>query len=209
MSLTVFAGPMFSGKTTHMVSKVSLHLDIQPECRCVILTHSIDTRGDSNGKIITSHSSSYCGINDKILIKKCSSLAEIDVMDIDVIGIDEAQFFNDLHDTIKTWLDNDKHIYVCGLDSDFNGESFGKISTLLYLSDNFIKLQTICSTCVRSKNNIRNPDSFNKASFTAIMNKCTSLSSGDTSIEKNIKIGGNDMYSPMCRYHHKLHLLEK
>lgn len=61
------------------------------------------------------------------------------------IGIDEAQFFNEaLIGVVKTLLQQGKHIVLAGLDTDFRGEPFHPMPTLLALADEVHKLTAIC-----------------------------------------------------------------
>jgi thymidine kinase len=67
---------------------------------------------------------------------------------IDVIGIDEAQFFSkDIVPIICQLVNNGKRIIVAGLDLDFKGAPFGCMPLLLAIADKVLKLQAICTQC--------------------------------------------------------------
>ncbi len=69
------------------------------------------------------------------------------VMHADVVLINEGQFFPDLYDFVKFLLKEKKHIYICGLDGDFERKKFGEILDLIPLSDKVEKLTSLCSLC--------------------------------------------------------------
>jgi len=75
-------------------------------------------------------------INDKLKIATSS-----------VILINEGQFFPDLYDFVNKLLKEDKKIYVCGLDGDFERKKFGNILDLIPLCDEVRKLKSLCSLC--------------------------------------------------------------
>ena len=54
----------------------------------------------------------------------------------EVVGVDEAQFFEDLDEVVRDWADNHgKHVVVCGLSGDHQRRPFGKIHRLLATAD--------------------------------------------------------------------------
>lgn len=195
MSLSVYTGPMFSGKTTHMIQEVTRFCDISG-LKAVVINHELDTRDEEN--LVSSHSSGYKGLSDKITVIFSQSLEKVNVDDYSIIGVDEACFFNDLYVTIEKWLVEGKNIVCAGLDGNYKMQKFGQISELLHLSDKFIKLPSICCKCLEELN-IRNetvtPYNTVPAPFTR--KKC--ILSSDT-----IDIGGSDKYLPVCRSHHAM-----
>lgn len=195
MSLTVYTGPMFSGKTTAMLQEISRYTDISKEHKALIINHTIDNRNEE--LIISSHSSIYNTLNDKIDVISSDNLSDINVTDYVVIGIDESNFFQDLSSVVQTWLNLEKHIICVGLDGNYKMEKFGKIHELLSISDKFVKLNAICSICLKeliAKGQIITPFNMTPAPFTRRIN-----------MENNreIDIGGSDKYMAVCRYHHK------
>jgi thymidine kinase len=195
MSLFVFTGGMFCGKTTKLLQEVGKFSDLSEKNKALIINNSIDIRNQEH--IVSSHSSLYKGLNGKINVISVSSLSDVNVDEYSVIGIDEANFFDDLVPVVKKWLTMKKNIICVGLDGDYKMERFGNISELLPLSDSFIKLTAICSDClVEILNTGENITPFNMtpAPFTAKIKKNDQL----------IDIGGNDKYAPVCRKHHRL-----
>jgi thymidine kinase len=96
----------------------------------------------------------------------------------DVILINEGQFFEDLYDVVLDMLNNNKKIYICGLDGDFQRNKFGQILDLIPLCDKVTKLTSLCSIC---KNGI--PGIFSMRLTT----------------EKQQTLVGSDNYVPVCR----------
>jgi thymidine kinase len=96
----------------------------------------------------------------------------------DVILINEGQFFDDLYEVVSDMLDNNKIIYVAGLDGDFERKKFGQILDLVPLSDKVTKLTSLCSQCKNGTNAI----------FSARL-----------STEKQQTLVGSSNYLPVCR----------
>ena len=195
-SLTVYTGPMFCGKTTHLITEITKWVDIN-RCngslnnRPLLINHCKDIRDKKN--IISSHSSSYKGLSSYIDVISSKDLISIDTYDRYVIAVDEAQFFPDLVEAVTKWLSEGIHVYCAGLDSDYKMEIFGSIHMLVHLADNFTKLPAICSICIRDINNTPiTPSNLSRASFTARI---------DQSVTNQIQIGGSDLYIPVCRRH--------
>jgi thymidine kinase len=70
--------------------------------------------------------------------------------DIEVIAIDEAQFFDDrIIEVCQILANQGKRVIVAGLDQDFRGEPFGPIPALLAIAEYVDKLQAICMVCGR------------------------------------------------------------
>jgi thymidine kinase len=194
MSLTVYTGPMFSGKTTKLIEDIVRFSDIHKDNKTLIINHSQDTRDDRN--LVSSHNTNYQGLSSKIKVLGASYLSEIDIDEYTMIGIDEANLFPDLVSTISTWLKNDKHIVCSGLDGNFKMEKFGKISDLLHMADKFVKLPSICKMCLEETlrcGGTITPQTTVPAPFTKRLTDC----------ESEIEIGGSDKYMAVCRRHHR------
>ena len=101
----------------------------------------------------------------------------------DVILINEGQFFDDLYDFVVSMLSQNKKVYVCGLDGDYQCNKFGQILDIIPLCDKVVKLTSLCGLC---KNGTR-----------AIFSKRISN-------EKEQTVVGNDNYIPVCRNCYKM-----
>ncbi|KAH9798176.1 pentatricopeptide repeat-containing protein [Citrus sinensis] len=103
------------------------------------------------------------------------------VEEVDVIGIDEAQFFEDLYDFCREAADHDgKTVIVAGLDGDYLRRSFGSVIDIIPLADSVTKLTARCEFCGK------------RAFFTLRKTEET----------KTELIGGSDIYMPVCRQHY-------
>jgi len=170
--LELIIGPMFSGKTTQL-------LEVYKKCqfcniRCRVINHSFDKRYHET--MLSNH--------DKIMIPciQTTNLSSIwdptNFTDIDVILINEGQFFEDLYDIVLEMLKHNKKIYIAGLDGDFERKKFGQILDLIPLCDKVTKLSSLCSKCKDGT-----PGIFSM--------RLTS--------EKNQTVIGSDNYIPVCR----------
>ncbi|XP_075647406.1 pentatricopeptide repeat-containing protein At4g16470-like [Castanea sativa] len=100
---------------------------------------------------------------------------------LDVIGIDEAQFFEDLYDFCREAADHDgKRVIVAGLDGNYLRRSFGSVLDIIPLADSVTKLTARCELCGK------------RAFFTLRKTE-------ETQTEL---IGGADVYMPVCRQHY-------
>jgi thymidine kinase len=192
MSLEVYTGSMMSGKTTKMTKRVTKFVDACGS-KAIIINHKKDTRAPETK--VSSHSSSYRGLSDKIVVISAEKLGDVDVNGYEVVGIDEAFLFDDLFDTVKLWIGIDKNIIVAGLDGDFKMEEFGQIHRLLPLADKFVKYAAICTLCLEDlvqKGERITPSNITPAPFTKRL--------GDNKEVEDI--GGADKYVAVCRRHH-------
>lgn len=138
--LHLIIGPMFAGKTSHLVEnyKKCMLCNIP----CIVINHSDDNRYDENN--LCTH--------DKISIPcvKAVNLINIykNIAKNSVVLINEGQFFNDLYDiVIKMVEEMDMTVYVYGLDGDFQRKPFGQILNLIPICDSVQKLQSFCAKC--------------------------------------------------------------
>ena len=104
---------------------------------------------------------------------------EINLSKYQVILINEGQFFNDLYTVVDLLVNKyKKKVYVCGLDGDYKRQKFGDILDLISLSDEVIKLKSICTKCK------------NHAIFTHRIAK---------NVNEHQYLVGHDIYEPLCR----------
>tara|TARA_B110001450_G_scaffold229925_1_gene230855 strand:+ start:313 stop:927 length:615 start_codon:yes stop_codon:yes gene_type:complete len=134
--IEVIIGPMFSGKSTELIRRTSCYKAIGK--KILRINHLNDTRTDDN---IQTHS------NIKKNAIKVSSLMTLvnnsNFISSEVIGIDEAQFFDDLYEFIITIEPLGKIIIVSGLDGDFKRRPIGQILQIIPLCDEVVKLHAL------------------------------------------------------------------
>lgn len=194
-TLSLRIGPMFSGKTTWLNGELTQLSDKGFSVLKII--HDHDDRYDvsSNDRSGSTHNSSYKSLTDKISVIRTKDLKSIDVSDFNVIGIDEAQFFENLVSIVEKWVEVEgKHVRVTGLDGDSFKEKFGDILDLIPLCDDVTKLKASCKICLEEL--ISNGFNGNILAIEAAFTKRL-----DDSNEQ-LLVGGIDKYIPVCRYHH-------
>lgn len=139
-SIEVITGSMFSGKTEELIRRLrrAQFAGLSVE----IFKPSIDKRYSENR--VVSHD------EKSIVSTPVDNSSSILLLSggVDVIGIDEAQFFdNSLVDVCNTLADNGVRVIVAGLDMDFMGNPFGPIPALLSVAEFITKVHAICMRC--------------------------------------------------------------
>ena len=138
--IEVICGSMFSGKTEELIRRLKrakiANLKVE------IYKPAIDTRYDQN-KVVSHDANSIQSTpvdhSSKILL-----LAE----NAEVVGIDEAQFFDeDVVRVAEQLAMQGKRVIVAGLDMDYLGKPFGPMPQLLSIGDFITKLHAICVQC--------------------------------------------------------------
>jgi len=145
--LEVVCGSMFSGKTEELMRR--LRRAEYAKQRVLTIKHHIDKRYNQVPTCIVSHEGKERFafiINDTAAgVEKILELAH---HNIDVVGIDEIQFFGQhMLRVIKTLINDGKRVIVAGLDLDFRGEPFGVVPPLMAEADEVCKLKAICVKC--------------------------------------------------------------
>jgi thymidine kinase len=187
--LEIFMGPMFSGKSTRALFKLSSMAD--QRFSCLYINSSKDVRETvSQDNFISTHNSSYSKPSPKITCVKAGSLATVNVDDFEYIAVDELQFFTDAYETILEWIRRGKYIIIASLDGDCYRRKFGCVLDLIPHANEVTKLTSYCDIC---------RDHYRKltpAPFTARL-------TNDTTSEL---VGGVELYKAMCRQCHDYHL---
>lgn len=139
--IEVICGPMFSGKTEELIRR--MRLSIIAKQRVQIFKPTTDNRFSEEH--IASHN------EQKITCTPVTDAAKILELVGDhtrVVGIDEAQFFDDTIVTVCQKLANrGLRVIVTGLDQDYMGRPFGPMPQLLCMAESVLKLKAICMIC--------------------------------------------------------------
>ena len=138
--IEVVCGSMFSGKTEELIRRLKRAKFAKQKVE--IFKPSIDTRY-SDEEVVSHdrHSIPSTPIDSSASILLLSS-------DTDVVGIDEAQFFDEgLIDVCNELANRGVRIIVAGLDMDFKGKPFGPIPALCAIADEVTKVHAICVKC--------------------------------------------------------------
>ena len=184
--LELFLGPMFSGKTSKLIDLYNKYTYCNMKV-CVI-NHSLDTRYSetklsSHDKMVIpcifmNHLSDiyyYSNLEDPMDVKGQHHLL---IHKSEVVLINEGQFFDDLYEIVLKLLEENKKVYISGLDGDFQKNKFGKLLDLIPHCDKVTKLESLCGIC--------------KDGTKGIFSKRITQ-------ETDQKVIGVDNYIPVCR----------
>lgn len=169
-SIEVIAGSMFSGKTEELIRRLKRAKIAKQTVE--IFKPDIDVRYSKNE--VVSHD------ENSIQSTPVGNSANILLLsgNIDVIGIDEAQFFDKgLVDVVTKLANMGIRVIVAGLDMDFKGIPFGPIPELMAVADHITKVHAICVKCG------------NIAQFSHRLSEK----------EQTVLLGEKDVYEPLCR----------
>ena len=174
--IEVISGSMFSGKTEELIRRLK-RVKIA-NLKAEIFKPAIDNRFDKVK--IVSHDTNAIHSTPIDNSRKILQLAN----DVDVIGVDEAQFFDEqLPEVCDELALRGIRVIVAGLDMDYLGNPFGPMPLIMAKADFVTKLHAICVKC----GNIAN------------------FSYRKTPNEEQVMLGATDVYEPRCRicYHEK------
>lgn len=139
--LEVITGPMFSGKTTELVRRVTLAEIARMQVR--VFRPATDTR--TVGEILVSRMGTQAGAR---LVADSAEMVRCIGAEAEVVALDEAQFFGlDLPNLVRLLVADGKRVIVAGLDLDFAARPFGPMAELLALADTVDKLTAVCTAC--------------------------------------------------------------
>lgn len=138
--IEVICGSMFSGKTEELIRRMRRAQFAKQKVE--IFKPSIDTRySDEDVVSHDHHAISSTPIDSSASILLLSG-------DIDVVGIDEAQFFDEgLVDVCNQLANRGVRVIVAGLDMDYKGIPFGPMPALCAIADEVTKVHAICVKC--------------------------------------------------------------
>ena len=138
--IEVICGPMFSGKTEELIRR--LKRAIIAKNKILVFKPKIDNRYSDN--LIVSHNNNSI---ESIIVDNESEILNIP-NDVNIIGIDEIQFFKkEIVDICIKLANQNKRVIVSGLDKDFQGQPFGIMPNILSEAEYISKLNAICNVC--------------------------------------------------------------
>lgn len=138
--IEVVCGSMFSGKTEELIRRVKRAKIANLKVR--IFKPKMETRYDKVK--VVSHDSNYV---DSFPVDHSEEILRW-VDDIDVVGVDEAQFFDDkLPEICDTLANMGKRVVIAGLDMDYMGKPFGVMPNLMANAEYVTKVHAICMQC--------------------------------------------------------------
>lgn len=169
--IEVVCGSMFSGKTEELIRRLRraefAHQKVE------IFKPGIDVRYSEED--VVSHNATSIRSTPVESPQNILLLAS----DVDVVGIDEAQFFDDtIVDVCRRLADNGVRVIVAGLDMDYLGRPFGPMPALMATAEYVDKVHAICVRCG------------------SLAHHSHRLAAGD----KLVMLGETDKYEPICRH---------
>ncbi|MCI7514292.1 MAG: thymidine kinase [Bacteroidales bacterium] len=170
-SIEVICGSMFSGKTEELIRRLKRAQFAKQKVE--IYKPCIDVRY-SEEEVVSheGHSIMSTPIDSPASMLLLSS-------DVEVVGIDEAQFFDDtIVEVVQTLANRGVRVIIAGLDTDFMGKPFGPMPALMAVAEDIQKVHAICVKCGSPANH----------------------SHRLTSNDKLVVLGEKDVYEPLCRH---------
>ncbi|MEN9525252.1 MAG: hypothetical protein RLZZ256_636 [Bacteroidota bacterium] len=169
-SIEVICGSMFSGKTEELIRRLK-RVKIANQ-QAAIFKPALDTRYDKQQ--IVSHDTNAIDSKPVEHSRRILELAGT----AEVIGIDEAQFFDaELPEVCEELAKKGIRVIIAGLDMDYLGKPFGQMPNLLAKADFVTKLHAICMQCGHIAN----------YSYRKVVD------------DAQVLLGAKDSYEPRCR----------
>ena len=168
--IEVICGSMFSGKTEELIRRLKRAEFANQKVE--IFKPAIDTRYDDEE--VVSHNETT------IRSTPVSSSRNILLYGdgVEVIGIDEAQFFDEgLVEVCAQLANNGSRVIIAGLDMDFSGKPFGVMPDLMAIAEYVTKVHAICMNC----------------------GSLAQFSHRKTNDEQQVMLGETESYEPLCR----------
>ena len=169
-SIEVICGSMFSGKTEELIRRLKRAQFAKQ--KIATFKPTVDKRYSDLD--VVSHDSHSISCTP---IKTPSRMLQIDP-DVEVVGIDEAQFFGEnLAAVCQALANRGVRVIAAGLDTDYLGKPFGPIPALMAIAEDVQKVHAICVKCG------------------GLANHSHRLSKS----RKLVVLGEKDIYEPLCR----------
>lgn len=178
--IELICGSMFSGKTEELIRRLKRAKFANQ--RVEIFKPQMDIRYSAED--VVSHE------GNAIRSTPVDSPGNILLLsgDVDVVGIDEAQFFDQsIVDVCRQLADSGVRVIVAGLDMDFMGKPFGPMPQLMATAEYVTKVHAICVRCGN------------------LAHHSHRLSAND----KLVMLGEKETYEPICRHCFNLFMVEK
>lgn len=180
--LEVICGSMFSGKTDELIRRLRRATIARQKVQ--VFKPSIDIRYAEQK--VTSHAGS--DFEATPVNQSSEILAQLNP-ETTVVGIDEAQFFDDgVVDVAMRLADQGMRVIAAGLDTDFRGEPFGCMPVLMAKAEKLDKLQAICMVCGEPACRTQRLVNGQPANYH----------------DPVVIVGAAEMYEARCRMHHSV-----
>jgi thymidine kinase len=181
-SIEVVTGSMFSGKTDELIRRLRRATIARQKVQ--VFKPVIDNRYHVDK--VTSHAGTAF---DAIPVPCSADIDQLIDPDTSVVGIDEAQFFDEgIVQVAQSLANRGIRVIVAGLDTDFRGEPFGCMPIFLCVAERVDKLQAICMTCGEPASRTQRLVNGKPAYYN----------------DPVVIVGASEMYEARCREHHQV-----
>ncbi len=180
--IELICGSMFSGKTEELIRRVRRARIARQKVQ--VFKPAIDTRYTTEA--VTSHNG--LGV-EAVPVQSVSEIEKLIQPDVDVVAIDEVQFFGwDVTELCQRLANQGIRVIAAGLDMDFRGEPFGPIPVLMAQAESVEKLQAICVVCGNPASSTQRLINGQPAAYD----------------DPVILVGGSESYEARCRKCHQV-----
>lgn len=171
--IEVICGSMFSGKTEELIRRIKRAQFANQKIE--LFKPAVDTRYDETEMVSHDHSA----MNTTPVHNSAEILLYVNIDEVEFVGIDEVQFFDEgIIDVCNTLANKGIRVVVAGLDMDYLGKPFGPMPHLIAIAEYVSKVHAICTRC----------GNLAQYSHRLIKN------------EKQVMLGEKDSYEPLCRH---------
>ncbi|WP_026585097.1 thymidine kinase [Bacillus sp. J33] len=178
----VICGSMFSGKSEELIRRVRRAQFAKQQI--AVFKPQIDNR--YSDEAVVSHNGTSIIARP---IKQSTDIFKHINPEIDLIAIDEVQFFDDeIVKVIQHLADSGHRVIAAGLDQDFRGEPFGQMPAIMAIAELVTKLQAVCAVCGSPASRTQRLINGKPASYD----------------DPVILVGASEAYEPRCRHHHEV-----
>lgn len=171
--IEVICGSMFSGKTEELIRRIKRAQFANQKIE--LFKPAIDVRYDETEMVSHDHSAlQTTPVNNAFEI-----LLYVNIQQVEVVGIDEVQFFDDgIVDVCNNLSNKGIRVIVAGLDMDYLGNPFGPMPKLMAVAEYVSKMHAICMRC----------GDLAQYSHRIVTN------------DKQVLLGEKESYEPLCRH---------
>jgi thymidine kinase len=178
----IICGSMFSGKSEELIRRVKRAQFAKQ--KIAVFKPKIDNRY-SEQAVVSHNGASFLA---KPISHSIEILHHVEA-EIDVVAIDEVQFFDEgIVRVVQQLADEGYRVIAAGLDQDFRGEPFGPMPALLSIAEQITKLQAVCTVCGSPASRTQRLIDGEPASY----------------YDPIILVGAAEAYEPRCRHHHEV-----
>lgn len=180
--IEVITGSMYCGKTEELIRRIRRAVVAKQSVQ--VFKPNIDTRFKPNK--VRSHSGYEIGA---ISVFDASEVLPLINPNTTVVAVDEVQFFDwQLVGLVQTLAFRGIRVILAGLDTDFKGEPFGTMPTLVCIAEDVVKLHAICAVCGEEASRTQRLVNGQPAKYS----------------DPLVLIGAEEAYEARCRIHHQV-----